>query len=282
MPPMSSHPARQPPALAEIPETAATGPVAALYADIRATLGVDLVNLVYRHLATVPGALAWAWANLGPHFRAGAIDAQAQALRAQVGQAIAAWQPAFGTALGQQPDSAAAAALAHAYTFNNSRNLMAFQHLLAEGAGTPGTQTSPARPASTSLPGQPPLPPIPAWDAMNLVDRETVLRLNRLGEAAEPTIVASLYRHLALWPRLLADVEPTLVQLDARGEIARALAHTVQAARAIAQADPLAMHHPAPAAVDAALRQRLRVFVDVTIPKMVPVGLALEAAFSSR
>ena len=34
-------------------------------------------------------------------------------------------------------------------------------------------------------------------------------------------------------------------------------------------------------AVDAALRARLRAFVDVTIPKMVPVGLALEAALET-
>ncbi len=279
MPRMSTHPSRQPPALAEIPEAQATGAVAVLYDDIRDTLGVDLVNLVYRHLATVPGALAWAWANLGPHFRSGAIDAQAQALRAQVGAATASWRAASTATLGAHSESAAAAALAHAYTVNNSRNLLAFQHLLREGAG--GENGSPVH-ASANPARLPPLPPIPGWQDMHPIDRATVLRLNRLGEAGEPAIVASLYRHLALWPRLLGDVEPVLVQIDARGDIARALALTVQAARAIAQASPLTMPHPPPPAVDAALRLRLRAFVDVTIPKMVPVGLALAAAFGHR
>lgn len=279
MPRMSTPSSREPPALAEIPEAEATGPVAALYADIRATLGVDLVNLVYRHLATVPGALAWAWSNLDPHVRSGEIDAQAQALRAQVRAATASWTAASTATLGAHPESAAAAALAHAYTVNNSRNLIAFQHLLRDGAGS--TAASPPR-ASATPARLPPLPPIPGWQDMNPIDRATVLRLNRLGEAGEPAIVASLYRHLALWPRLLGDVEPVLVQIDARGDIARALAFTVQAAQAVAQASPLAMPHPAPPAVDAALRVRLRAFVDVTIPKMVPVGLALASAFGQR
>jgi len=274
---MSPSSSRQPPALAEVPEAQATGAVAVLYDDIRTTLGVDLVNLVYRHLATVPGALEWAWANLGPHFRSGEIDAQARALRTRVGAATAAWGAASTAALGTHPESPAAAALALAYTVNNSRNLLAFQHLLHDGVG--GATGSPAPRASAPPVRLPPLPSIPGWQDMNPIDRATVLRLNRLGEAAEPAIVASLYRHLALWPRLLGEVEPMLVQLDARGDIARALAVTVQAARAIAQAAPLAMLHPAPPAVDAALRARLRAFVDVTIPKMVPVGLALAAAF---
>ena len=30
---------------------------AAIFADIRETLGVEVVNLIWRHLATIPGAL---------------------------------------------------------------------------------------------------------------------------------------------------------------------------------------------------------------------------------
>src|SRR6185436_3814972 len=45
-----------------VAEAAATGETAALFADIRATVGVRVVNLVWRHLATIDGALPWAWA----------------------------------------------------------------------------------------------------------------------------------------------------------------------------------------------------------------------------
>ena len=41
-----------------IAEAAATGETAELFADIRATVGVRVVNLVWRHLATIDGALA--------------------------------------------------------------------------------------------------------------------------------------------------------------------------------------------------------------------------------
>jgi hypothetical protein len=40
-----------------ITEAAATGEIASIYADIRQVLGVDLVNLIWRHLATIDGAL---------------------------------------------------------------------------------------------------------------------------------------------------------------------------------------------------------------------------------
>jgi hypothetical protein len=275
----SSH-ERQTQVLAEIAESAATGSVAALYDDIRSVLGVDLVNLVYRHLATIPGALEWAWANLGPHFRSGEIDAQAALLRERVRQDFDEWRRAFEFVPDHSSELAGAARLAHVYNLNNSRNLMAFRHLLDAGAGAPVTGPGAISGACATTRPAIPLPAIPSWETLNAVDRETVLRLNRLGEHGEPTIIASLYRHLAHWPALLSDVEAVLVQLDARRDIARALAFTVDSSRTIARAHPLIMSEPAPAAVDTVLRARLRAFVDVTIPKMVPVGLALEAAFT--
>ena len=47
-----------------IREADATGDIAVLYDDIRATLGVPVVNLIWRHLAVLPGGLSWAWATL--------------------------------------------------------------------------------------------------------------------------------------------------------------------------------------------------------------------------
>ncbi len=42
-------------------ETEATGETARIFADIRETLGSPVVNLIWRHLATVEGGLEWAW-----------------------------------------------------------------------------------------------------------------------------------------------------------------------------------------------------------------------------
>lgn len=63
-----------------ITEAGATGEIAAIFADIRLVLGVDVVNLIWRHLATIPGALPWAWGTLRPLYADGSIAAEAAAL----------------------------------------------------------------------------------------------------------------------------------------------------------------------------------------------------------
>jgi len=50
--------------VAAIGEKAAIGETAEIFADIRSTLDVEVVNLIWRHLATFPGALQWVWASL--------------------------------------------------------------------------------------------------------------------------------------------------------------------------------------------------------------------------
>ena len=47
-----------------VAEASALGETAELFADIRATVGVRVVNLVWRHLAIFDGALPWAWATV--------------------------------------------------------------------------------------------------------------------------------------------------------------------------------------------------------------------------
>ena len=49
-----------------IAEVDATGEIAELYADIRESLGMPFVNLVWRNLASVPGGLKWAWTTSSP------------------------------------------------------------------------------------------------------------------------------------------------------------------------------------------------------------------------
>ena len=68
--------------VAAVTEAEATGEIAAIFADIRAVYGVSVVNLVWRHLATFPGALPWAWGTLRPLYVAGIIAEEADALRA--------------------------------------------------------------------------------------------------------------------------------------------------------------------------------------------------------
>jgi len=54
-------------------EDEATETIASIFADIRETLNVEVVNLVWRHLATMPGALEWVWGTLKPLYEGPAI-----------------------------------------------------------------------------------------------------------------------------------------------------------------------------------------------------------------
>ena len=75
-----------------ITEAGATGEIAAIFADIRRVLGVEVVNLIWRHLATIPGALPWAWGTLRPLYADGTIAAEAAALH---GDSIFRGLPSF-------------------------------------------------------------------------------------------------------------------------------------------------------------------------------------------
>ena len=67
-----------------IAEAAATGAIAEIFADIRGVLRVEVVNLIWRHLATLPGALPWVWGVLKPLYGNGTILAEAKALHSKL------------------------------------------------------------------------------------------------------------------------------------------------------------------------------------------------------
>ena len=49
-----------------ISEDEATGETAEIFTDIGATLGNGVVNLIWRHIATIEGALPWVWKAVKP------------------------------------------------------------------------------------------------------------------------------------------------------------------------------------------------------------------------
>src|ERR1044072_4991799 len=62
-------------------EADATGEIAEIYADIRKILGTSVVNLIWRNLATMPGALEWTWSAVRPLYL-GDAPQHAEAVRA--------------------------------------------------------------------------------------------------------------------------------------------------------------------------------------------------------
>ena len=263
-----------------VTEAAATGQVAAIFADIRATLGMPMVNLVWRHLAVRPGALEWTWAMLKPLYRSGAIAGEAAALRERlIPPPIVRWPAAGFRAVGlSDADGAAIGHVLRAYDRGNANNLMAFSALLAQldgrhPAGTPRIATAKLLDA--------PLPPLLDLEAVDAATADLAIRLNRFGQIEEGPILASLYRHLAHWPGYLALAWTLLAPMEERGELAALAARTRDAADAAAPA-LLGGMPDAPPRVDGAdrayARTALELFAGSGIARMTAIGRLLLAA----
>jgi hypothetical protein len=65
-----------------IAESEATGLITEIFADIRSVHRVGVVNLIWRHLATIPGGLPWVWTTARPLYADGTVGREAAALRA--------------------------------------------------------------------------------------------------------------------------------------------------------------------------------------------------------
>lgn len=281
-------------ALPEIREAEATGEIAAIYAGLRAAIGIPLVNLIHRHLATLPGVLPWAWEAVRGCAPSPALEAgrarMAEAVREQgLGARLAA---ALSGRMAPGADAAREVrALVEAYNRGNATNLLLLtalrRHLAGEADGAPASgapalrATAPAA-AMRAPPGSvAPLPPIPRLDALPPAVAAEVRALAALHGVEAGGVVPSLYLHLALWPALLPPLRAALAPLFADGTVARARA----AARAVAEATATellpALGRPAapfPEAHRAAALAVLETFTRQVIPAMAPIGLALHEA----
>ena len=224
-----------------IAEAEATGATAEIFADIRAVLGVGVVNLIWRHLATMPGALPWAWDTLRPAYVDGTIAMQAASLHDDLDlPRLPIFPPQVLAAAGLSgEDVTAIGNILAAYDHTNSMALIALSALRR--------QLHDSSPACGAVPGEgvphEPLAAIPLPPLLDLADlppstAELVLILNRLGVRSETPILASMYRHLAYWPSYLALGWVAVSQADADGRLGRAIADAI--AKAGSRAEPVA------------------------------------------
>lgn len=252
-----------------IAEHEATGEIATTFADIKATLGVPVVNLIWRHLATIDGGLDWAWGTAKPIYSSGQAAASADALFARLPIAMPeplapGALPAVGVA---GEDLTTVRAIAAGYNRGNGLNLLALGALVVPPAG-------PVPQATVSPPGDPSMP-IPKVLSQADVDPPVwnlVTALNRLGARPDEPILATMYRHLAYWPGLLALMHAGFAPLEADGRLRAAIATT----RSMALSESARLAHlradagPAPAAAVAAIEE----FAEHVIARMVPICLS--------
>jgi len=204
-------------------ENEATEAVASIFADIRETLNVEVVNLVWRHLATMPGALEWVWGTLKPLYKGPAI-VKAELVHQNLNL------PEFPRLSGDVltvaglDDAALVSILTilDSYQYTNALALVCFSALLARFEGSaarrPGLSSGPQRNEvgpirRVALPRLVPIAEMPPATA------RLVHELNGFGEDSDFALVASMYRHLSHWPTYLALIRTLLAPLHESGKL---------------------------------------------------------------
>jgi hypothetical protein len=221
--------------------------IAAIFTDIKETLGVPFVNLIWRHLATIPGGLAMTWSLAKPLYASKILNESARALRRQTAlvETLSPWPESLLAALGLSlQDKSEIVLLLEDYGHANSRALLILSYLhasLSAQLSAPGRgEGNVAQPLSRIDPiavleknnetSIKPARPLPAPAEMTAEVAKLVKILNTFGESMPSPAEPSLYRHLSYWPSFLAAfwlaVEPMerqgLLVLEATDLYARA------------------------------------------------------------
>ena len=259
-----------------IAESEATGEIAEIYADIRATLGIGVVNLIWRHLATIDDALPWTWQAVRPLYAGGAAAAAGNALLADLELPdLPPWPASALEAAGVgEDDIPTVRAILDTYNRGNATNLVALSTLVAGQAELPRKgAASPLQPILPPATISTPIPALPALDALGPATRELVMELSKLAAGPQDRIVPSLYRHLADWPSYLALAWTVLAPLDRAGRLKtmgdRALATAAARAGALGPAPDGRPEN------DTATIAAIEEFRRSAISRMVPIAMIL-------
>lgn len=262
--------------LPEVLEQHATGTIAETYADIRAVLGVPVVNLVYRHLAAQPGRLESIWGALRPNLGHPATHALAARLVLTADRVCPRTRPLTRedlAAAGISPgDWGRALATVAVYERANALNLLAGRALLD---GSRGSSSAPPSAAPEDLPSD----VLPMADLASLGERTTTT-LNAISAAVTPeggnTLVPSFFRHLASSPPLLDLIWSTVGQTLGSS--------ATRQAGAIIHEDAARLATHLPRRVDPIQDPSVRAFLEWFIPTiatMLVTGRLLDATLSA-
>lgn len=271
----------------EVREADAPAEVRKLYADIRATVGIPFVSLVYRYLATVPDALEYAWAVGRPPMLDGRMDRWAAALMdADDWPKVSAdARTRLVGSAGSNLGRAQVRELISYYNRANIRNLVLFSALLELLERLPSIVENwsppPFEPCATRAPAL--QIPLPKFQDLNLTTQNQILELaNAQGHAASG-IIPSLYLNLAPQPKFLGAVHAAILPLLADGRTEKPLNALKQKAAECAASLAADAATPMPASI---VQRRHEIFDVLTsftadaMPQMVVNGRLLTDALS--
>lgn len=254
-------------------EASATGETAAIFADIRQTMGIPLVTSIWRGLAGMGDSLKQVWALTKPIYATGlpeqALDRMIVHASLPRPERVA---PAQLTCVGiGRRDLQDIRTIVAAYNRSNGMNLIALAALV-----TPPASGDRPDPVQVVSPAWPSLRPLPAREAISADTWTMIQYVNSLGATSLDAGVATLWRHLAHWPGLLALVYSAFGPLQSNGIIADANRQMVDLATK--EGSRLAWLRPAKFDISQQARKTVTEYVNVPthVARMVTMGHALE------
>ncbi len=264
--------------LPEIAEARAEGRTADIYGAILEATGLPSTNLVWRHMATFPGALEWAYGALEDAFTGGAFRILGADLAAAA--APAEMEP-LGPDDGLDPATVESAASVMAfYNRANPINLIAIHALRRVLAGDTSPSGGAALPPASPAPRLPTLP-APARE----IDSLTAARMESLARTVNGNagaLMLTALRHLANWPAAIAALHPRVQSLAAGGVLDDRAAALRRAA--VERAGRLALAAPAVGAPADEARRALEPVIDLFVPliaRMIVIGRSFGAALAA-
>lgn len=276
-------------ALAELKESDATGTLADIYSDIRVSLRVPMVNLIFRHMATVPGCLEWVWASIGPLYASGRLVAQANAMMANSKSLKLGVEADDITSWGlDAPSHTKVIATCDAYGRANPANLLGLKALNFILAETPMARSrrKPARglapkPEALELAA---LPPMADLTTLSAETKTILMALTGQLHGNDGRVIPSFYRHFTAWPEMLSGLHKYLQPLiddGALAEGATALDHAAHGLARVLYLDcPTTRLEPPSEAALTTLRELIELFPP-NICKMTLIARAMGAAIAT-
>ena len=257
--------------LPAISESEASGEIAELYADIRETLNVTAINYVWRHIATIDGGLRWAWEAAKPMFVSGKVETECEHLQAQL--SYPQLPRLSGTALSlagvDREGHETIKTILDTYNRGNLLNMVSLSALIAKPTSLPvGDRANAELPFTDKR-----LPPIPEVADLSDEASEQVLALNALGAKPGPNrVVASIYKHIALWPGYLSLSWVQLAAMHGDGSLLRIIEDTQKKARLHAAYLANDLGPRPPGLVADTVSSTIFEFTDTVIARMIPIG----------
>lgn len=257
-------------------EAEASGEISVIFADIRATLGVPFVNLIWRHLATMPGMLEWCWRFSKPLYGSmehAKISSELQTIvRSPVSDHIPPF--VFDAAELNAGARGVIAALIGAYNKANAGNLAALLVVQSVLAGySPGGRGLRPNAATKTVPR--PLPDLLQLSGLNASTQSLIMSLDQFGRSAPSNAVASLYCHLAHWPSFLAIVHTALAAVHRSGALKVEHERVLQRSKHLAKTELLPLASPVGLPRQeqrARSRASIESFTELMIARMLVMG----------